>query len=91
MQRYGIALEQLAPHGQAAAQAAERIGARTLVYRGETPVAAIVPLADLEGTTQEPADAGVDPLLALCGTCACDGFADRIEEGYAPGITLPPR
>jgi hypothetical protein len=80
MQRYGIDLEQLSPHAQAATQAAERLGARTIIYRDQVPLAAIVPIADLDKLDPpDPADAGADPLLALSGTCSNDTFVDAMS------------
>lgn len=82
MQRYGLDVAQLSPHGQAAVQAAERLGSRTIIYRDKVPVAAVVPIADLE--KMDPADPveqdGVDPLLSLCGNFASDYFVDGTAE-----------
>jgi hypothetical protein len=81
MQKYGIALEQLSQNGQVAVQAAERLGARTLIYRDKLPVAAIVPASDLEKLAPaELTEAGEDPLLSLCGTFSDDAFVDRLSD-----------
>ena len=81
MQKYGLTLDQLSAHGQAAAQAAERMASRTTIYRDKVPVAAIVPIADLEKLEPaDPGEAGEDPLLALCGTCSDDVFVDSLVD-----------
>ncbi len=79
MQKYGVAVEQLSPQGQASTHSAERQGARTVIYREQVPVACIVPLDDLR--TLESGDfveTGEDPLLLLCGTCKGDLFVDAL-------------
>ena len=78
MHKFGISLEQLAPHGQAAVQAAERMGARTLVYRDKVAVAAIIAVDDLQRLDPTVTDTGTDPLLSLCGTCHQDSFVDSL-------------
>ena len=78
MQKYGILLEQLAPHGQAAVQAAERAGARTIIYRDKVPVAAVVPAHELNELSVSFDDSNPDPLLSLCGTCQQDTFVDAL-------------
>ena len=81
MQKYGISVEQLGPHGQAGAQAAERLGARTVIYRDKVAVAAIVPMTDMERVDPvQLGDSGADPLLALCGTCHNDMFVDSMSD-----------
>lgn len=78
-QKYAIDLEQMSPHGAAAAQAAETSRARTVVYSDKTPVAAIVPFSDLNKLEPaEPTEGGMDPLLSLCGSCRQDVFVDGI-------------
>jgi hypothetical protein len=78
-QKYGMPLEQLTPRGIAAAEAAELNRARTIIYRDETPIAAIVPFEDLEVLDpSDPAEAGPDPLLSLCGSCRQDQFVDSV-------------
>lgn len=80
MQKYGLEVEQLSAHGQAAVQAAERVGARTVVYREKAALAAIVPAKDLDRLeADEPAEGGPDPLLSLCGTCSHDVFVDQMN------------
>jgi hypothetical protein len=91
MQKYGIAVEQLTGQGQAAAQAAERIGARTIIYREKTPIAAVVPLGDLLQLEPDPGENGDDPLLSLCGTCSSDRFVDRLSGGTTASAKVPPR
>lgn len=79
MRKYGIVVEQLSPHGAAAVQAAERAGARTIVYRDQAPVAALVPMSDLrELEPTDPGESGGDPLLSLCGKCQEDMFVDSL-------------
>ena len=81
MQKYGIAVDQLGAHGQAAAQAAERHGARTVIYRDKVAVAALVPMSDMERVDPvQLGDSAADPLLALCGTCSNDMFVDSMSE-----------
>jgi hypothetical protein len=78
-QKYGMPVEQLSPRGSAAAEAAELTRARTVIYRDETPIAAIVPFEDLEALDPtDPAEAGPDPLLSLCGACRQDLFVDSV-------------
>jgi hypothetical protein len=80
MQRYGIDVAQLSPHAQAAVQAAERMGARTIIYRDQVPLAAVVPITDIDKLEPaDPGDSGADPLLALCGTCSNDTFVDAMS------------
>ncbi len=77
VQKYGIPITDLPGHCLDAVDAAERIRARTLVTREGHPIAAIVPMADLDKIEPpDPAASGVDPLLALCGTCRHDEFVD---------------
>ena len=72
-------LEQLSARGIAAAEAAELSRARTVIYRDETPIAAIVPFEDLVVLDPaDPAETGPDPLLSLCGSCRQDEFVDRV-------------
>ncbi len=79
MHKYGVALEQLSPQGQASTQAAERQGARTVIYREQVPVACIVPIDDLRTLeTGDHIETGEDPLLLLCGTCKGDAFVDGL-------------
>ena len=78
-QKYGMAVDQLGARGVAAAEAAELTRARTVVYRDEVPIAAIVPFEDLELLDPtDPAEAGPDPLLSLCGSCRQDLFVDSL-------------
>ncbi|MEM9696705.1 MAG: hypothetical protein AAGA56_29460 [Myxococcota bacterium] len=80
MQQFGIDVTQLSAHGDAAVQAAERLSARTVVYRDRVPVAAIVPWRDFDALDADsPTDAGRDPLLTLCGTCSHDVFVDQVN------------
>lgn len=78
MQKYAIQEDQMAPQGQAAVQAAERLGARTLIYRGNLPVAAVVAHKELDQLEPQGVNVQEDLLLALCGTCQQDGFADAL-------------
>ena len=79
----------------AAALAAERSGARAIVYRERLRVAALVPCSDLDQL--EPPDPGrgrEDPLLALLGTCADDAFVDGLSDVHRTALfsktdTLP--
>ena len=78
-QKYGMPVEQLTPRAIAAAEAAELNQARTIIYRDETPIAAIVPVEDLEVLDPaDPAETGPDPLLSLCGACRQDAFVDSV-------------
>lgn len=80
MQKYGLEVEQLSAHGQAAVQAAERMKARTVVFREKVPVAALVPYDELERMEPaDPAENGPDPLLSLSGTCDHDAFVDQMN------------
>lgn len=80
MQKYGIPLADLPAHCLDAVDAAERMRARSVVMRDGQPVAAIVPISDLDKIEPpDPALGGaVDPLLALCGTCRHDDFVDSL-------------
>jgi hypothetical protein len=87
MQKFGIAVDQLSPHGQAAVSAAERLRARTVIYRNKVPVAAIVPAQELDKLDPpDPAEDNPDPLLTLCGSSAEDAFVDAILQNL--GRTL---
>ena len=78
-QKYGIPLADLPAHCLDAVDAAERSRARSVVMRDGQPVAAIVPISDLDKVEPpDPALNGVDPLLALCGTCRHDDFVDSL-------------
>jgi hypothetical protein len=78
-QKYGIPFPDLPAHCQDAVDAAERTWARTLVVRDGRPVAAIVPMTDLDRIDPpDPSSGGVDPLLALSGACQHDDFVDTI-------------
>lgn len=80
MQKFGLEVAQLSAHCQAAVQAAERLHARTVIYRERVPVAAVIPVDDLERLEpSDPSDAGPDPLLSLCGTCHHDLFVDQMN------------
>jgi hypothetical protein len=79
VQKYGIPISELPGHCLDAVDAAERVRARTLVTRDGLPIAAIVPMADLDKIDPpDPATAGIDPLLALCGACRHDEFVDLL-------------
>ena len=79
MQKYGIPLADLPAHCLDAVDAAERSRARCVVMRDTHPVAAIVPISDLDRIEPpDPAFGGVDPLLALCGRCRHDEFVDSL-------------
>lgn len=70
----------MSPHGQAAVRAAERHGARTIIYREQVPLAAIIPSADLDKLDPpDPGEHGGDPLLELAGTCHHDAFVDGMN------------
>lgn len=78
-QKYGIPLADLPAHCLDAVDAAERALARSVVLRDGQPVAAIVPISDLDRIDPpDPAAGGGDPLLALCGTCRHDDFVDSL-------------
>lgn len=77
MHKYGIPLADLPTHCLDAVDAAERTRSRTLVLRAAQPIAAIVPMADLDRIDPpDPGATGPDPLLALCGACRHDAFVD---------------
>ena len=79
MNRYGIPLSDLPTHCLDAVDAAERSLARTLIVREGQAVAAIVSMGDLDRIDPpDPAQAGQDPLLALCGSCRHDAFVDSL-------------
>src|SRR5688572_25455364 len=83
--KYGIPATELPHHCLDAVDAAERNHARTLVVRDGHPVAAIVPMTDLDRIDPpDPGAAGVDPLLALCGKCRHDGFVDGFAGDMVP-------
>ncbi|NUO51326.1 MAG: hypothetical protein HOV80_20920 [Polyangiaceae bacterium] len=103
MNRYGIPLNDLPAHCLDAVDAAERALARTLIVRDGHPLAAIVPMVDLDRIDPpDPAASGVDPLLAICGTCKHDEFVDSLAQdldstslwhrpsGSNPGGRRPP-
>jgi hypothetical protein len=76
-QKYGIPLLDLPGHCLDAVDASERTRARTLITRTGQPIAAIVPMSDLDRIDPpDPGAGGVDPLLALCGLCHDDSFVD---------------
>jgi len=79
VQKYGIPVSDLPSHCLDAVDAAERTRARTVIMRDGQSVAAIVPISDLDKIEPpDPALNGVDPLLALCGTCRHDEFVDSL-------------
>jgi hypothetical protein len=79
-QKYGIDVQSMSPHGVAAVQAAERLSARTIIYREQVPLAAIVPFADIDKLDpRDPGEDGSDPLLSLSGTCSNDAFVDAMN------------
>ena len=83
-QKFGIPLPDLPAHCLDAADAAERLRARTLITRGGQAVAAIVPTADLERIDPpDPGASGIDPLLALCGSCRHDDFVDSLVVDFS--------
>lgn len=83
-QKYGIPLPDLPSYCLDAVDAAERARARTLVTRGGQAVAAIVPMTDLDKIEPpDPSVGGVDPLLALCGSCRHDAFVDSLVVDFS--------
>ncbi|MEM1032783.1 MAG: hypothetical protein AAF928_22040 [Myxococcota bacterium] len=81
MNKYGLEVGQLSAHGAAAVRAAERSSARTIVYRDDVPVAAIVPFDELRRLDPaDPAEDAPDPLLSLCGTCDHDDFVASMSS-----------
>jgi hypothetical protein len=79
VQKYGIPLADLPTHCLDAVDVAERSRAHSVVIRDGQPVAAIVPISDLDKIEPpDPGVGGVDPLLALCGTCRHDDFVDSL-------------
>ena len=90
MARYGLPIEELPARGVDAIEAAERDRAITVVLRGGAAVAGIVPADDVDRIDPpDPGAAGGDPLLALCGSCSCDEFADAVL--LASGAPIPYR
>lgn len=84
VQKYGIPVAEVSAHCLDAVDAAERVRARTLVTRDGHPIAAIVPMSDLDKIDPpDPAVDGVDPLLALCGTCRHDEFVDSFLGDFS--------
>jgi hypothetical protein len=84
MHKYGIPLADLPAHCLDAVDAAERTRSRTIVLRGGQPIAAIVPVPDLDRIDPpDPGAGGSDPLLALCGACRHDAFADTVVVDLA--------
>jgi hypothetical protein len=83
-QKYGIPIAELPSHCLDAVEAAERARARTIVVRGGQPVAAIVPMTDLDKIDPpDPTADGSDPLLALCGACHHDAFVDALLSDFS--------
>jgi hypothetical protein len=79
VQKYGIPVSDLPTHCLDAVDAAERARSRTLITRAGQAIAAIVPMSDLDRVDPpDPGATGVDPLLALCGTCHHDTFVDAL-------------
>ncbi|MBI4701747.1 MAG: hypothetical protein HY744_11420 [Deltaproteobacteria bacterium] len=85
-QKYGVALPELAAAEQRAVRAAERSGARTVVFHGSEPTALIVPVADLDRLDPPAKAGGADALLALCGACHEDDFADELCGGLGRSV-----
>ena len=82
-QKYGIPFTDLPAHCQDAADAADKSRARTLVVRDGHPIAAIVPMTDLDRIEPpDPGAGGVDPLLALCGACRHDEFVAELVADF---------
>jgi hypothetical protein len=82
--RYGIPIAQLPQHCINAVDAAERTHSRTVILRGDRPVAAIVPMIDHDRIEPpDPAAGGPDPLLAMCGTCRHDTFVESWVVDFA--------
>ena len=90
--KYGIPIPDLPAHCLDAVDAAERNHARTLVVRDGQPIAAIVPMSDLERIDPpDPGASGVDPLLALCGNCRHDAFVDALGADLSQTNVWVPR
>ena len=86
--RYGLPFLDLPQRAVDAVEAAERSHAITVVLRDGAPVAAIVPMDDLDRVDPpDPGATGNDPLLALAGTCHRDAFVDEIL--LAAGAPVP--
>jgi prevent-host-death family protein len=82
--KYGIPLNDLPAHCKDAVEAAETSRARTAVTRDGRPIAAIVPMADLDRIAPpDPGADGTDPLLAMCGACRHDAFVDGLVSDLA--------
>jgi hypothetical protein len=77
--KYGIPFADLPAHCLDAVDAAERTRARSVVMRDGQPIAAIVPISDLDKIEPpDPGAGGGDPLLELCGACRHDDFVDAL-------------
>lgn len=88
MSRYGLPLSDLPQRASDAVEAAERAHAITVVLRDGAPIAAIVPVEELDRVDPpDPGATGGDPLLALAGTCKRDAFVDEIL--LAAGAPVP--
>lgn len=82
--KYGIPVADLPQHCLDAVDAAERNHARTLIVRDGQPIAAIVPMQDLDKIDPpDPGAGGLDPLLALCGRCKHDAFVDSLSVDFS--------
>jgi len=82
-QKYGIPFSDLPSYCQDAADAADKSRARTLEVRDGHPIAAIVPMTDLDRIEPpDPGAGGVDPLMALCGACRHDDFVQGLVADF---------
>ena len=89
--KFGIDVEQMSAHGRAAVRAAERMSARTIIYREQVPLAAIVPATDVAKLDpNDPGAGGDDPLLSLCGTCDNDAFVDMMNDDLSRTTLFKP-
>ena len=86
MIRYGLNLLELPERAIDAVEIAERQRGATVILRDGAPVAALVPVEELDRVDPpDPGASGGDPLLALSGTCAHDAFADEMVRAGAAG------
>lgn len=92
MPRFGLPLADLPQRAFDAVEIAERNNGRTVLLRDGQPVAAIVPVGDLDKA--DPPDPGMgqqDPLLALCGTCKRDAFVDQVLYAFGAAPAAAPQ
>jgi hypothetical protein len=89
--RYGLPLQELPVRAFDAVDASERAHAFTVLLRDGAPVAAIVPIEDLDRIDPpDPGASGGDPLMALAGSCKRDAFADNVVLALGGAVAYDP-